>query len=54
MLERKLDFLYNGRESAIGQEIVDRKKRKTDRLRKRRAKEEALKNSENTFDKSKS
>ena len=50
-LERNLDFLYNGKESAIGLEIAEKRKRKSDRLRKRKAKEEATKVSENNFNK---
>lgn len=51
LLERKLDFLYNGKDSVIGQEIDEKKKRKSDRLRKRKAKEEARKMSEIISDK---
>ncbi|KAK3727828.1 hypothetical protein QZH41_008248 [Actinostola sp. cb2023] len=50
-LERNLDFLYNGKESSIGLEIAEKRKRKSDRLRKRKAKEEATKVSENNFNK---
>lgn len=45
LLERKLDFIHNGSQSEIGQEIAQRKKRKSDRLRKRKDKEEVLKRS---------
>jgi len=43
ILEQKLDFLYNGKDSALGREIEEKKKRKSDRLRKRKAKEEIRK-----------
>ncbi|XP_031558270.1 probable peptide chain release factor C12orf65 homolog, mitochondrial [Actinia tenebrosa] len=43
ILEKKLDFMINGSKSVLGQEIVNKKKRKYEYERKRRAKEEAMK-----------
>ncbi|KAL9980650.1 hypothetical protein ACROYT_G009260 [Oculina patagonica] len=41
LLKQKLDFLYNGKESAVGQAIAKIKKRKADYARKRRKRMEA-------------
>lgn len=52
ILEKKLDFMINGSESVLGQEIAKKKKRKSDYDRKRRAKEEAIKEIDSNGNKS--
>lgn len=42
LLKQKLDFLYNGKESAAGQAIAKIKKRKASYARKRRKREQAV------------
>lgn len=42
LLKQKLDFLYNGKESAVGQAIAKIQKRKASYARKRRKREEAV------------
>lgn len=42
LLKQKLDFLYNGKESAVGRAIAKIKKRKASYARKRRKREEAV------------
>ena len=42
LLKQKLDFLYNGKESAVGIAIAKIKKRKTSYARKRRKREQAV------------
>lgn len=42
LLKQKLDFLYNGKESAVGRAIAKIKKRKATYARKRRKREEAV------------
>ena len=42
LLKQKLDCLYNGKESAVGQAIAKIKKRKASYARKRRKREEAV------------
>ena len=42
LLKQKLDFLYNGKESAVGRAIAKIKKRKASYARKRRNREEAV------------
>lgn len=42
LLKQKLDFLYNGKESAVGQAFAKIKKRKANYARKRRKRMEAV------------
>ena len=42
LLKQKLDFLYNGKESAVGKAIAKIKKRKASYARKRRKREQAV------------
>lgn len=42
LLKQKLDFLYNGKESAVGKAIAKIKKRKASYARKRRKREQAI------------
>ena len=42
LLKQKLDFLYNGKESALGKAIAKIKKRKASYARKRRKREQAI------------
>jgi hypothetical protein len=53
MLENKLDFLLNGSKSVLGQEIENTKKRKSDYLRKRKAKEAAIEHGASDLNKKK-
>jgi len=42
LLKQKLDFLYNGKESTVGQAIAKIKKRKASYARKRKKREQAV------------